>query len=102
MNNPDIEITSLVGKQTGLPLIQLKWGELVGQLTSHEAREHAYRILQAADAAESDLFLWEFATKKINVNPEAAAKVIAEFRTFREARLQQLSKAMVDRLRGGA
>lgn len=82
----EILVTSLVGYKTGEPLVELAWGDQKGQLSSAEARAHAYRILQAADAAESDLFIWRFMTDTIGVSTDAAARVITEFRKFRDAR----------------
>lgn len=81
---PDIVVSSLVGYQTGKPIVQIEWGEMKGQLTADEARAHALRVLQSADAAESDLFIWEFATSTVGVTVEGATKLMAEFRRFRE------------------
>ena len=53
----EIKITSLVDCQTGKALVRIDWGPQSGQLTAAEARAHALRVLEAAEAAETDLFL---------------------------------------------
>lgn len=82
----EILVKSLVGYHSGEPLVEFEWGEKKGQLTSTEARAHALKILEAADAAESDLFLWEFATSTIGATTGGAAKLIDQFRQFRAGR----------------
>jgi hypothetical protein len=54
-------------------------------MTPYEARQHAYAILEAADAADSDHFIFTFLIEKIKVGPEQAAPVLQEFRTHRES-----------------
>jgi hypothetical protein len=88
-----ILITSLVGYKTGQPIVQLEWGDKKAQLTAEEARAHAFRVLECADAAESDLFLWEFATTTIGVTTDGAAKLMQEFREFRERRRPDASRS---------
>ena len=84
MSDDGIFVESLVGYKTGQPLVQFTWGNKQAQLTAAEARLHAFRILECADAAETDLFLWRFATSTIGVNAGGAAKFIVEFREFRK------------------
>jgi len=81
-----ILVASLVGYKTGLPLVEIVWGDKRAQLTAEEARAHAFRILAAAEAATVDLFLWRFAEETIGTTTEGAAWLMAEFRKFREAR----------------
>ena len=80
----EIKITSLVGYATGAALIQLEWGAQKGQLTAAEARAHALRVLECAEAAETDLFLVTFLTEKIGAPLSAAVQVLQEFRRSRE------------------
>jgi hypothetical protein len=78
-----IHVESMVASRDGMPFVVLKWGDERGQLTPDEAREHAHLILEAADAAESDAFIFKFVTEKIQI-PEQAAQILLEFRKFRD------------------
>lgn len=56
------------------------------QLVSDQARQIAFQILEAAEAAEQDGFLVSFATQRIGVPIEQAGALLVEFRAWREAR----------------
>ena len=36
----------------GVPFVTVTWGDKVGQLTTEEARAHAFRILEVVEGAE--------------------------------------------------
>ena len=77
--------------RTGEPFVQLvmtkeKGDELMGQFTPDEARDHAYAMLAAAEAAEGDAFLTKFLTKDMGLPLEQAARVLVAFREWREKR----------------
>lgn len=83
-NNPkQISMESIVSAFTGEPFVQLHWGELHAQMTPDEARQHAFAILECAEAADSDAFLFHFARKRVGMDEERAAKLIFSFREFR-------------------
>lgn len=86
MNEPDdtIWIETMVASRTGEPCVVLRWYDHSGQLTPAEAREHAMKVLAAADAAESDAFLVQFMAQKIGVDKPQQAMMLQEFRKFRE------------------
>ena len=85
-----IEVVNIVSGRTFEPLVQLKWGEKEGQLSVREARDHAARILEVAEAAESDAFVFHWLTRDIiqteGEKGEAWDRIIQEFKAFREAR----------------
>jgi hypothetical protein len=56
----------------------------VTQMTPAKAREVAQFINEAAEAAESDAFLYQFLTRQVDSDPGPALQVIAEFRKWRE------------------
>jgi hypothetical protein len=56
----------------------------VTQMTPAKAREVAQFLAEAAEAAESDAFLWQFLTREIATDEERALMVIAQFRKYRE------------------
>ena len=69
----------------GEPFIQLLVDdEVLCQLTPAEAREHAQSVLQAAEASEQDAFMVGFAKSTIGVGDVGAARLLQEFRRFRE------------------
>ena len=69
----------------GEPFVQLLRGtQVVGQMTPQEARDHAQAIIEAAEAAEQDAFLWSFAHEKLELTDQQAYGLIIEFRKFRE------------------
>jgi hypothetical protein len=56
------------------------------QFTPEQARTQAQFILQAAEAAESDHFVMQFAIEQLGSMPNAAAALLDEFRNYREKR----------------
>lgn len=54
------------------------------QATPEEARRIGHQITEAADAAESDSFLFQFLTTKLEQPRHAAAAILVEFRKFRQ------------------
>lgn len=84
IDSETINITSVVSARNNMPFVQMKWGDMGCQMTPDEAREHAYGILDAANAAETDSIMLRFLADKIGVETQDAADVLREFRTFRE------------------
>jgi hypothetical protein len=73
--------------QKGEPFVQLLLGEkIIGQMDPEQARDHARAILEAAEAAEQDAFLWSWVIEKVGAGPEQAAGMIVDFRKFRATR----------------
>jgi hypothetical protein len=71
----------------GEPFVQLFVDDkIAGQFTPEEARAHAHAMMEAAEAAEQDAFMFHFHTQRIGAEPEHAMMVIVEFRKFREER----------------
>jgi len=86
IDHRQIKITSLVGYATGKALINLEWGTEQGQLTSDEARAHALRVMEAAEAADQDLFFVTFLNERIGLDMPQCVQVLREFRVSREKR----------------
>ncbi len=82
-----IHIESIYGARTGEPLVELRWGAEEGQFTPDEARAHALRVLEAAEAAEQDAFLMDWLLHQVGViDVEKRAMMLKHFRAWREAR----------------
>lgn len=73
--------------QRGEPFVQLLLdGKPIGQMTPAEARGHAHVIIETAEAAETDAFLWDFVRNNLKGTDEAAVALMQAFRTYREER----------------
>lgn len=81
---------SIISGRTFEPLVDLHWGKHHAQLSLEEAREIAMHILEAAEAAESDAFVFQWLTRDIigtKTDQEGNwEQAIGEFKRFREAR----------------
>jgi len=79
-----IFVTSLVGYKTGEPLIEIELKGQKAQMGVKQAREHALAVLECAEAAETDLFVFRWLTETIGAPPSQAAQVLADFRQRRK------------------
>lgn len=97
MNEPTIEqegivdvmVSSGLAHNTQLPYVQvvIKAADWMTQMSPENARELAFNLLGAADAAESDSFLVWFLQDKLEVKDErAVVSVLIDFREYREKR----------------
>lgn len=81
---------SLVSHKTGHPRVNVVLEQVgknqVFQLDVDEARSIAQQLLEAAEAAEVDAFLFHFGSKDLQLSPEASASLISRFRDFRTER----------------
>jgi hypothetical protein len=74
----------------GEPFVQLllvKEGQpdqFIAQLSPQDCRDHALAILEAAEAAEQDGFLVDFARNELGMKLEEAGKILLGFRAYRE------------------
>ena len=86
-----INVTSGYGSNTRQPFVQLNTEKLKEplQLDPNAARDLAANLLQAAEAAEQDAFMFEFHSALFEGAPEEQTKigasVLAEYRKWRDA-----------------
>lgn len=79
-----IRVQSIFGAKSGFPLVDFQFGFEHFTLEVEQAREHAYAVLQCAEAASQDAGLFRFLTLgDLGLEPRAAAGVIADLRRFR-------------------
>lgn len=72
---------------TGEPFVQLlRDEEIVAQMSPEQARDHARAITEAAEAAEQDAFMMEFAQKEIGLDFNRAGHLLIAFRNYRAER----------------
>jgi hypothetical protein len=68
----------------GEPFVQLILGtKVIAQMTVPEARDHGMAIVEAAEAAETDAFVFEWVTKHVGAGPQQAAGLLVDFRKYR-------------------
>ena len=81
-----INVTSGYGFNTRQPFVEIHTDKLKEhlQLLPKEARDLAQNLLQAAEAAEQDAFMFEFFSKDLKVGDQAAAGIISQFRKWRD------------------
>lgn len=82
-----VEVVSGYGANTRVPYIELRLPEREPlQLEIDEARLVGQMILESCEAAESDAFIVEWFTEHLGVEMPQAAKLLHEFRQWRERR----------------
>lgn len=91
-----ITARSMVSMKTLEPLVEIELAGEQTQMGLSEAREHAMAILEAAEAAESDAFVFRWLTRDIigtkDDEQDNFRAIIEEFRAFREARTRRAEK----------
>jgi hypothetical protein len=83
--DPDlIYISSIVASKTGEPMVMIRWLTHIAQLPIGAAREIAFNLLDAVEAAKSDAFLMKFGREMIGIGETEAGKLVMAFRQYRE------------------
>jgi hypothetical protein len=80
-----IAIHSGVGGPRRNGFVHLAWASLRAQFTPAQARAHALRVLEAAEAAESDAAVLKLLEVKIGLDTPRSLGIIADLRNFRDA-----------------
>jgi hypothetical protein len=83
-----IMVSSMVSSRTREPMVMLRWFTFVAQIGPEQARELAFNLLDAAEAAKSDAYLMQIMTK-LSDDPEAGPQLVAAFREFRRQQEKQ-------------
>ncbi len=84
-----IEVSSGYGDNTREPFVQIEMEypkDHPLQLHPDEARDLAANLLQAAEAADQDAFIFEFTSRELHGGDMVGANILMEFRKFREER----------------
>jgi hypothetical protein len=80
--------------KTRQPFVQLHHGDWSIQCSPDEARQLAQSIIEAAEAAEQDGFLMEWAKESIGADDGVATMLLTEYRQWREARRKREDEEM--------
>ena len=71
----------------GEPFVQLlRGGQIIGQMSAEQARDHARAVLESAEAAEQDAFIFDWVTKHLDSGPQQAMGLLQDFRAYRRER----------------
>ncbi len=78
--------------EQGEPFVQLIRGDkVIGQMSPDQARDHGHAMIESAEAAEQDAFVYDWVTIKLEGNAKMAAIFLIEFRRYRAERTNKLS-----------
>ena len=79
-----VTVTTMFGYKSQQPLVCLGWGDTMPtQLTTAKAREIAMMLIEAAESAEQDGFIFRWAIDKAGVGEVQAAGLLGDFRKYR-------------------
>lgn len=71
----------------GDPFVQLLRGnKVIAQMDPAQARDHGRAILEAAEAAEQDAFIFDWVLNKVGGGSTQAAGLLQDFRAYRRER----------------
>ena len=81
----NIFVTSIYGAQVRRPLVQIRLGDRAPfSISPTEARAIADNLLQCAEAAESDAFIFEFMAQTVGIDEREAGAMLVAFRQWRD------------------
>lgn len=80
---------SIYGKNHKQGLVELRLDEKRVQLSIQEAKDFAFSILEAAEAAETDAFLVDFMGGLGSKNEDEAVQLLMLFRDFRDKKKRE-------------
>jgi len=71
----------------GEPFVQLIRGDkVIAQMSPEQARDHGHAIIEAAEAAEQDAFIYDWVLNRVGSGQEQAAGLLVDFRKYRSER----------------
>ena len=84
-SSQSIEMSSGISHRTGKGFVSLAWGHEQGQWSVDEARQHAMRLLESAEAAQYDsIFVQWLLAAGLTDRIEKAAELLIMLRAYRE------------------
>lgn len=96
-----LNCVSINGARTREPLVQVTYKDETFILRTDEARNHANALLEAAEAAETDAFLFEFVKDELKQDNETAGTILVSFREWRVEKERQATYKRKDNNLGG-
>ena len=81
-----IHVAAGYGANTRQPFVSLRVRDVAVMMSPEEAQEIARNLMQAAEAALSDMFIVDWITEHVGGTLEQAAGLLHEFRAVRQKR----------------
>lgn len=85
----ELVVTSLLSARTKEPVVGLSFGGEGAQFSPAKAREIARMLMEAAESADTDAFVWQWATEQLHSTEDVAQQVVRDFRQYRETQLSR-------------
>lgn len=79
----NIEVRSMLGMDSGQPLVQMQCNEESVIMSTRDARALALNILSAAESGESDWAVFRYLTERADMSVDASAHMISGLRAYR-------------------
>lgn len=91
-----IFVQSLVSHRDQKPRVDIQLGEIHSQMSADAAMDVAKNIIEACEAAHSDAFIFNFMKEKVGLDDGRAARVIVDFRNYRQELAEEFEKDQKD------
>jgi hypothetical protein len=82
-----LQVKSIVSAKDRQPYVCLTFGSQYIQMPAEDARQHAFQVMGAAAAAETDAFLF-FYFQNLDFTESEVSDALVQFRRFRERNIQ--------------
>lgn len=81
-------VESMVASRSGEPavIVTVNGADFTTNMSVAEARDMAFNLLGAAEAAEGDAFLVDFLKNQVGAEEQYAVAILMDFREWREKR----------------
>lgn len=83
MDGVTIEITGMIASKTKEPLVQLRWGASICQMSPEEAMRHVMLVVSITEAAKLEADFFRYAIDIFGGDEKKAGAFILGFRDFR-------------------
>ncbi len=84
---PILTVSSLCSSRTHEPMVDLTVPSGRAQFSPDKARHIAHMLLDAAESATADAFLYDWACNVLGQQEDVAVGIISDFRKYRENKL---------------
>jgi|GEM_PF-6958523 len=77
-------INGIFGFHSQSPIVVLEWNNIKLQLDLEPARHHALALMNAADASDSDAFLYQFMINELDMKAEEVEVLVQQFMLYQQ------------------
>ncbi len=87
-----VMVRSLISHRNQKPRIDVQIHELHTQMDADSAMDLAKNLIECCQGAYADAFIFHFMTTQLDQQPEVAARIIEEFREYRDGLKQEFDQ----------